>query len=351
MSSTAIERKLINVGPLTSFNSLCLHLIPQLTELRNDYVHGKRVTPVWDLRNITPKAPSISALTAFLSISKRIRDFIGQPVEIASHWQPAFQGFLADVGFVKIAQEFDLYDWKGMLGGYRTGITNPKTKIFYYSDLPDLDRSNQQQVIEWKDRKRQEIKHSLLLRLSNLFDSKFFHESWSNNLESVLTVTGSELIVNSLLHGNEIAFVGVQRSGKGITTAICDAGIGFPKSMKSNHQWLKDAPLLKHINAIVMASLLSKNKIGLYRAIDDVIQTTGYVVLSSYDAEVRWEHALWEKAKELRVDQKGQVVDMKDLGAPLKGYAELEQIYKGYYKEYEGFLIGSRITFEIPFGV
>lgn len=42
MSNTADNnRKLIKVGPLTSFNSLCLHLIPQLTELRNEYDHGK----------------------------------------------------------------------------------------------------------------------------------------------------------------------------------------------------------------------------------------------------------------------------------------------------------------------
>ncbi|GAB3333006.1 hypothetical protein GCM10027429_13070 [Marivirga atlantica] len=344
-----MTKSVINVGPMKSLNSLSLYLAPQLDELRNSYIEGRGAIPVWDLRNIPPKGVSIAALTSFLSISKKIRDFIGTPIEILIHWQPEFQGFLSDIGFVQIAREFDLYNWQGMLGGHKTGKTNPKTRIFYYSDLPNIDRSNNEQLIEWKDRKRQEIKHSIALRLSNLFNTKIFHESWSNNLESVLTITGSELIVNSLLHGNDIAFVGVQRSSRGITTAICDSGIGFPKSMKSNYEWLKDKPPLSHTKAIILASLLSKNKIGLYRAIDDVLATGGYVNMSSYDTEVRWENHLWNQAKELKIQFDGKIVDISSLGKPLRGYKALEEIYQGYYKEYDAFLVGSRVAFEIPF--
>ena len=155
--------------------------------------------------------------------------------------------------------------------------------------------------------------------------------------------------MNSLLHGNEVAFVGVQRSSKGITTAICDSGIGFPKSMQRNFTWLRDKNLLEHSKALILASLMSKNKIGLYRAIDDVLLTNGYVVMSSFNAEIRWENSLWEKAKDLKIEQDGQIFDLQKLGKPLIGYRDIQEIYQGYYKEYDSFLVGSRISFEIPF--
>lgn len=340
--------KIINVGPLKSFGSLSFYLGTQLDELRESYIKGEKVIPVWDLRNISPYGVSISALTAFLSISKKIRDFIGQPIKILIHWQPDFQGFLSDIGFVQIAKEFDLYDWQGMLGGYKMGNTNPKTKIFYYSNLPEIDKNDLDQIIEWKDTKRQEIKHSIVFRLSNLFDSKYLYETWSQHLESVLTITAAELVVNSLLHGNEIAFVGVQRSRTGITTAICDSGVGFPKSLKFNSKNTSIFKNLTHFQALVLASLQSKNKIGLFRAIDDVIGTEGYVIMSSFNTEIRWEHDYWEQAKSL--DNKFKIVENeKTLGEPLSGYANMERVLKGYHKIFDSSLVGSRITFEIPF--
>ena len=344
-----MHKKIINVGTLRSLNSLTLTLAPQLDQLRETFIRGEGAIPVWDLRNIEVGRVSIAALTSFLSISKKIRDFIGAPIEIEIHWHPKFQGFLADVGFIKISENFGLYDWKGMLGDYKIGNTNPHTRIFYFSDLPTIDKSDQEQVIAWKDIKRQEIKHSLLLKLSNLFNSKLFHQGWSDNLESVLTITGAELVVNSLLHGEEIAFVGVQRSSKGITTAICDSGKGFPKSMQTNYLWLKNQALLDHTKALLLASLMSKNKIGLYRAIDDVLLSNGHVIMSSFDTEIRWQQSLWDKAKTLKIQQDGKIIDLKALGNPLTGYAELEEIYNGYYKEYDSFLVGTRISFEIPF--
>lgn len=340
--------KIINVGPLKSFTSLTFYLGKQLDELRESYIKGEGLIPIWDLRNISPYGASISALTAFLSISKRIRDFIGQPIKILIHWQPDFQGFLSDIGFVHIATEFDLYDWQGILGGYKTGNTNPKTKIFYYSNLPNIDKTNINQVVEWKDTKRQEIKHSIIFRLSNLFESKYFQNVWSKNLETVLTITAAELVVNSLLHGNDIAFIGVQRSRTGITTAICDSGIGFPKSMLINSKETSKLKGLTHFQALVLASLQSRNKIGLFRAIDDVIDSDGYVLMSSFNTEIRWEKEYWNLAKSL--DNKFKIIENEELlGKPLSGYTDIQDIFSGYYRVFESNLIGSRITFEIPF--
>jgi hypothetical protein len=235
-----------------------------------------------------------------------------------------------------------------MLGGYKTGNTNPKTKIFYFSNLPDIDKSDLEQVINWKDAKRQEIKHSIIFRLSNIFDSKHFYEGWSKNLESVLTITTAELVVNSLLHGNDIAFVGVQRSRTGITTAICDSGIGFPKSMVFNNKNLSKYKELTHFQALVLASLQSKNKIGLYRAIDDVVCTNGFVVMSSFNTEIRWENKFWSNAKSI-ADKFKILENEKIIGEPIKGFVSMERITDGYYKIFDKSLVGSRITFEIPF--
>lgn len=338
----------INVGPLSSFNSLNLYLAPGLKRLRQDYVNGRQTLPVWDLRNISPGAVNLSALVAFLSISKRIRDFIGSPIPLLTLWKPEFQGFLADIGFIQIAKDFDLYDWQGMLGGFTRGRTNPSTRIFYYSDLP-VGLNNHEEIVQWKDFKRQSIKHSMMLRLSNIFESKYVDSRWSRNLESVLTITGAELIVNSLLHGNDIAFVGVQRSSKRITTTICDSGLGFPTSMRKNHAWIRTKEDLTHVQAIFLASLLSKNKIGLYRAIDDVLNTNGYVIISSFNSEIRWEDKIWTLAK-AKLEQIGlENISIRELGTPIEGYVETGRVYDGYYKIYDNFLIGSRVTFEIPF--
>ncbi len=340
----------INVGPLSSFNSLTLYVGPQLDKLREDYQQGKQTIPIWDLNNISRidavrGGVSLAALVAFLSISKRIRDFIGQPISVKSSWNPELQGFLADIGFMQIAQTFDLYDWQGMVGGYTTGRTNPKTKIFYYSDLPP-EFESQEDLNFWKDAKRQQIKHSMLLRLNKVFDSINLDRRWSENLEGVLTITGAELIVNALLHGKDVAFVGVQRSSTRITTTICDAGRGFQRSLKDTHQIGHDKAM-GHAQALLVASLLSKNKIGLFRAIDDVIKTDGHVILSSYDSEIRWERKLWETAKLKFEGLIPSKIVIDQLGKPLDGYTSPEVVRKGYYKTYKSILIGSRITFEI----
>jgi hypothetical protein len=339
------EKMEINIGPLSSFNSLNLYIGPHLDKLREDYANGIQTIPVWNLRNISSKKVSIAALVAFLSISKRIRDFIGQPIRVESRWDPDFQGFLADIGFIQIADKFCLYDWQGMLGGYRIKKTNPKTKIFYYSDIPK-EFSNHESLIAWKDSKRQEIKHSMVLRLNNVFDSPGLNDNWSANLEAVLTITTAELIVNSLLHGQEYAFVGVQRSSKRVTATVCDTGRGFPKSMNKTYDFAKKP--LSHSKALLIASLLSKNKIGLYRAIDDVILSGGYVIMSSFDSEIRWEEKIWKKAKGL-LETKGLTnIEINDLGTPIEGFVEANKVFGGYYKKHDSLLIGTRITFEIP---
>ncbi|MFC0778224.1 hypothetical protein [Flavobacterium sp. HJSW_4] len=344
-----MEKQIINIGSLINLSNLNYHLGKELNLLRESYIIGNGKIPVWDMRNIPPKNASISALTAFLGISKTIRDFIGQPIEVLAFWQPEFQGFLSDIGFLRIAHEFDLYDWKGMLGGYDNNKTSITTKIFYYSDVPNIDYNNQSEIIDWKDTKRQEIKHSIHFRLNNIFNSKIFHDNWNKNLESVFTITLSELVVNSLLHGREIAFVAVQRTKRGISTVVCDSGRGFLRSMKDTKSYLNENLENSNLKALLISSLQSKNKIGLYRAIDDIILSDGYVIMSSFDGEILWKQELWKKAKTTEGAIGIDKISIDSIGNYTNGFVDTRLRNEGYFKKYEDFLVGSRITFEIPF--
>lgn len=343
-----MEKQIINVGTLRSLPNLNYHLGKELKILRESYIFGKGKIPIWDIRSIAPKNVSISALTSFLSISKTIRDFIGQPIEIMCLWQPDFQGFLSDIGFLKISKDFDLYDWKGMLGGFETNKTSPNTKIFYYSDVPQIDINSKDEIIEWKDIKRQEIKHSIFFRLNNIFRTTFFNENWNKNLEGVFTITISELVVNSLLHGRDVAFVGVQRTRTGISTCVSDSGRGFLRSMIDSRSNLTDTLGSSNLKALLFSCFQSKNKIGLFRAIDDIISSNGYVIMSSFDGEISWRSLLWDNLKSYDQESLIHNLILENHRNYITGFADQNILTEGYLRNHEDFLVGSRITFEIP---
>jgi hypothetical protein len=344
-----MKQQIINVGSLGSLSNLNYHLTKELRLLRESYLEGNGNIPIWDLTNLTPKRVSFSALTAFLSISKTIRDFIGKPIEIRVNWHPVFQGFLSDVDFLKISDAFNLYDWKGMLGGYSSNKTSPNTRIFYYSDLPTFNYTDSKSIIEWKDIKREEIKRSISFRLKPVFDNNYFVEQWNKELEAIFTTTISELVVNSLIHGRSIAFVGVQRTRKGITTCVCDSGIGFLNSLKRYKPDISNELANSSLKSILYSSFHSKHKIGLYRAICDVLDSDGYINISSFDSEIQWKSEIWEHIKKLGSLEQILNMDIQNSAYYIEGYVEKEVLSKGYFKNYDHFLMGSRITFEIPF--
>lgn len=344
-----MTEQIINVGSLSSITNLNYHLTKELKTLRESYLTGNGNIPVWDLTNLIPKKVSFAALTAFLSISKTIRDFIGKPIEVKIGWHPDFQGFLSDIDFLKIANHFDLYDWKGMLGGFNNNKTSPNTRIFYYSEIPTFDYTDKEKIIEWKDFKRQEFKRSISFRLKPIFDNNYFIENWNKELEAIFSTTISELVVNSLIHGRSIAFVGVQRTRKGITTCICDSGIGFLNSLKRYKPNISDLLENSSLKAILFSSFHSKNKIGLYRAISDVIASNGHINISSFDSEILWKKEIWEEIG--NYDELEQIlninIDKSDFF--ISSYVDSETLNRGYFRKYDHFLMGSRITFEIPF--
>ena len=344
-----MKEQVINVGSLNSLSNLNYHLTKELKALRESYLDGNGNTPVWDLTNLTPKKVSFAALTAFLSISKTIRDFIGKPIEIRVLWHPDFQGFLSDIDFIKISSEFDLYNWKGMLGGFSSNKTSPNTRIFYYSDVPSFNYTDIDQIISWKDLKREELKRSISFRLKPIFDNNYFINDWNKELEAIFTTTISELVVNSLIHGRSIAFVGVQRTRKGITTCVSDSGIGFLNSLRKYKPEINSFLENSNLKSILYSSFQSKNKIGLYRAINDVIDSDGYINISSFDSEIMWKPKFWSYINNFSSSDEILKIDIEKSEFYLDKYAEKEILNNGYLKKYDHFLMGSRITFEIPF--
>lgn len=343
-----MKELVINIGTLSSLSNFVYLATIGLKELRENHLKGYNTIPIWDMTNIKEGQVSFAALTAFLSVSKIIRDFIGKPIEIRILWMPKFQSFLSGTDFLKISYEFDLYDWKGMLGGFSKPETNPNNKIFYYSHIPFFDYTDLEQIIEWKDNKREEIKHSISFRLTDIFRNDYFIEEWNEYLRDLFITTISELVVNSLIHGREIAFVGVQRTRKRITACVCDNGIGFANSISRYKPTLNDSISGSSLKAILYASLLSKNEIGLYRAIDDVLESGGYVNISSLDSEIEWRPEIWKSLKELKSDDIFLKNNIENSSFYLNKYVDLEILRRGYLKKHSHFLTGSRITFEIP---
>tara|TARA_R110002096_G_scaffold86990_3_gene199788 strand:- start:13670 stop:14713 length:1044 start_codon:yes stop_codon:yes gene_type:complete len=344
-----MNKQVINVGSLGSLSNLNYHLTKELKLLRDSYLDGNGNTPIWDLTNLTPKKVSFSALTAFLAISKTIRDFIGKPIEIRIKWHPEFQRFLSDVDFLKISEGFDLYDWKGILGGFSGNKTSSNTRIFYYSDVPTFNYTDSDSIVNWKDTKREKIERSISFRLKPIFDNNYFVEEWNKELEAIFTTTISELVVNSLIHGRSTAFVGVQRTKKGITTCVCDSGIGFLNSLKQYKPDLANELGNSSLKSILYSSFHSKHKIGLFRAICDVLESGGYINISSFDSEILWKPEIWEQIEELGSLEQILKIDISKSPYFIDGFVEFDVLSRGYFKKYDHFLMGSRITFEIPF--
>lgn len=344
----------IKTGPLTSYNSLHYYMTPKLSQIRELYHTGAAPKILMDMTSLEAGTISISALTAFLSICKKVRDFLGCPIPATIKWDPRLQGFLADLNFFIIADKFKLFKWEpdGIIGGYPMGKINPNSKLLYYSDISPVRNLELEQLGLAKASLKQRIAPHFLMRCANLF------HGFDDRIEDIISNTSLELIVNSLMHAEDVAFIGLQRTQKRITVAVCDSGIGFLKSLSRTYNNVEYIKSLTHIQAIVIGCLIQKSMHGLRLAISEVLNydenllmsAKGWVIVSSYDSEIRWELQNWQKA----VKYFDQVNALKNkpnfdeiLGLPAEGFLNKEKVKEGYWRRYENFLVGSRITFEI----
>jgi hypothetical protein len=164
------------------------------------------------------------------------------------------------------------------------------------------------------------------------------------------------------MHGEDVAFVGLQRTSKRITVSVCDAGVGFLKSLRRTYPDLPFIAQMNHADALLFGCLAQKREHGLRLAINEVLKydneksifntsNEGWVVISSFDTEIRWQKMNWGRAIK-RFDQfdvnKSKISAEDFLGSPKKRFVDGKDFEDGYWRRSEEFLIGTRITFEIP---
>jgi hypothetical protein len=344
----------VNIGPLTSFNSLLYHIGPQFQKIRDAYLRGESPEIIFDFKNLGfQKGMSIAAITALLSSAKKLKDFLSFPIPAIINWDPVLLGFLADIGFFEYCDKFQIFEWlpKNIIGGYKSGKTNPNTKILYYADIHKI-RSDEDllRIGEIKAGLKQKISSNFLMRTSRLF------EGFDNTLEEIIGNTSLELIVNSLVHGEDTAWVGIQRSSKRITISICDSGIGFQKSLRRSYKNQNNLGNLNYEDSLFTGCLVQKNEHGLRLAISEVLNmeysdlsanNEGWVIISSFNTEIRWQKNNWKSALNYFDNHTGIPKIVEGLGSKLDNFIEREQIENGYWKKFDNYLLGTRITFEI----
>ena len=348
----------IKVGPLNSINSLYVFLGPAMYEVRNQFVHGRFTEIKFDLRNLVHQRINISALSAFISTSRKIREVTGKPIGLIFNWEPNIFAFLTDIGFFSISKKLDIFYWdERIVGGFKSGVTNPNTKIVYFSDQQSMRISDElegQDLIFYKSKLKQKIIPNFVLRCSEILSD------FSPSLKNTVTNSAIELIVNALVHGQDYAVVGLQRSSQRITVCVSDSGVGFRKSIGKA---LGDSfSKINHSQALLIGSLMQKKEHGLRLAIEEVLNfenvmwsgdllvNDGWVILSSYDAEVRWQKTNWAKAKEQFDLYRPEYIfpaTENFLGDPIVKI-DPESSAVGYWKNHQNTLVGTRVTFEIP---
>ena len=348
----------IQVGPLSSLPSLWFCSREGLQEFSRRYQRGESPEVEWDLSELWPGKMSIAAVTAFLSIAHRLRRFATRQPTARMAWNPNTLGFLYDIGFFDRAKNLFQVIPPGIVGGFSRGRTNPHTQILEFSSVGEVPFDGTDAVqAEWKTAMRRHLSGQLEVLCAPIFeprrDTSLIIRPASGAATTVALVC-AELVVNALLHSMSVPFVGIQRTSRAITVAVCDSGRGFAASL---HQ--KKVSTLPHIesdtSAILIASLLNKNEYGLFRAIEGIVSLDGgRVVVSSRDGEIEWNRQSWLSISHI-VKASSSTFERFEairavLGQTVPRSAGGGDFDTGSWRTYRHGMPGSRVVFEVWFG-
>lgn len=252
------------------------------------------ITLRWDLTGLVPGRINLAALTCFLAVADRVRDFVPVTPRANLGWHPKVLGFLRDIGFLSIAREWNLCSWEGTLGGYVVGKTNPTTRLIACERAENFQPPPFQPPGPFEAWKKQQ-RDSITGFISPLF-SRIFYDR--RGVDIVLTNCVAELVLNAWLWGQTHAFVGCQRSTDGrVSVAVCDCGCGLWESIRfgqHNDQRPACRIVKDELDAMVTACLLQDVDHGLRRTISSIINNhDGWVKLTSGNTQVEWNTDTW----------------------------------------------------------
>jgi hypothetical protein len=356
MPSTAVAEKAIlpiNVGPLNGVGSFCFYTAKSLHHFSELYREGHPPRVIWDLSNVEPRKMSMAGLTAFLATAYRLRKFTLNTPGARVRWNPLVFCFWKDISFLRIVSEHDIFSWPEVItSGNWLGETNPNTELMmfeYAEHVPSRD-DDLEYWKAWKDQVRQDFKDLLLLKCGRLFESTKRSVEDPERVKDQVAIASAELVVNSILWGGAAAFVGLQRSPKGITVAVCDSGHGFHQSLSEQKTSKEPVYPKNNLQALVAGSLINTREYGLRRVINTVVKNGGRVLVSSFDAEIYWKELLWNQVTMRSIQPPVTLDALTDaLGAPVQGRPTDNDLGEGYCRLWSQGLRGARVAFEIPF--
>lgn len=338
----------INVGRLKNIESFSSQVEKQLQAYNRCYKAGDRRVVEWNLEYLEPRHTNLTAITAFLSMAYRLRIITGMSHTARFVWNRDLQGFLADINFFRIIKQYDLFRWnEEQTGGYVTGSTNPNSLLI----VAPLRLAPREEDVghwkAWKDETRSHWQRKLTLKCNNLFSPGFGSQDYPEKLRDQIIISAAELILNAHMHGEQAAFIGLQRSGVGITVSVCDSGIGLAQSLKTSEK-LTPAQCESPGVPATVASFVNKRDMGLQRVIDKVVAENGYVIVSSDADSITWSAANWSLACAAFDEPSPEITDVAAiLGSPMRGkFAPSRQ--EGGWNTQEFGLSGTRVAFELP---
>lgn len=339
------EVTFINIGRARSIAELAYHIGDFLKEFTDNYKKGIENNFKWYLGDLIPGEINLPTIATFLSIANRIRSFKGSSTEIIFEWRPKVFTVLNDMGFFDISAELDLFHWnKLMVQDFEKNVLNPDTLITYFNDSPP-SKSDIGIWKRWKDKKRQKLYYEFKELVFPIFNPPKQQFLFDIDLMDTIISGAAEITLNSILHGKEFAFVGLQRTSQRITVSICDSGIGFRKSVENNYPMFKE--LKNDSEGILIGSLINKREIGLFEAIQEITKRGGWIEINSGKGEICWRNRNWILAKDYGIEEKG-LDKVKDAIGEKITQKTFEAKQNGYWRDLTKDLRGTRINFEIP---
>ncbi|TKT92666.1 hypothetical protein [Dyadobacter frigoris] len=344
---------------------LAKNMGPGISVVREEYIKHKTeydngLLPIpfeIDLRGLKPGFISTATLTALLSVCYNLRKTFGQPIPAWLDWNPEVQRFLASLRFFQLANSLKIFKWlpgEEIIGGYTVSKIQESSTIVVFTNSMNYD--------DIKDRYaevRRQLWDQIAPRLA--FNIQDLVSNLREESAGIITNATLELIINGLIHGESETFVGIQRRSRTrLTVTVCDSGIGFPLSLaKTTNDILLSRK--ENLEGILYGCLATDSfESGLTRAIESVLnykesynqnyENEGYVVVSSFDAEVRWQKYNWERAKQITLEPSNNL-QLKNNLAKIKRlrFDQSEGHETGYFLKYADnvSIKGTRITFEI----